>query len=283
MNQGTLQSEFTLCGVGIHTGTEGRITVCPAEPNAGRVFVVNGATIPARADYVVDTQRCTTLGHNGERVSTVEHLLSALFACGVDNARIVMEGREIPILDGSALPFVEVILAAGVCEQSVLAREFTLESELSFTDRDCVMRVIPSAEYTLEVTTTFPQWEEGRALRAFRFSESVGDEYIAQVALARTFAFDYEVRWLLEQGLAKGGSLDNALVITPPESFSTPLRIEAEWCRHKILDLIGDLALLDCRPKMSVSAICPGHRNNVNLAQHLLKQMSADNRGSVYG
>lgn len=276
MKQGTLENELVLRGVGIHTGTEGRITVCPAPPNSGRVFEVNGTLIPARADFVVDTQRCTTLGNNGERVSTVEHLLSALFVCGVDNARIVVEGSEIPILDGSALPFLEAVRLAGVGEQCAEVVEFVLESELTFTDRDCVMRATPSEDYVLEVTTTFPNWEEGRAQRTFRFTDQVVDEYQAQIALARTFAFDYEVRWLLEQGLAKGGSLDNALVIAPPAQFSTPLRIEAEWCRHKILDLIGDLALLNCRPQMRVSAVCPGHRNNVSLAQRLLKQIDPD-------
>lgn len=276
MNQGTLREEVVLCGTGIHTGTEGRITICPAEADSGRVFEVNGVSIPARADYVVETQRCTTLGRDGERISTVEHLLSALFACGADNARIVAEGSEIPILDGSALPFAEAILAAGVCEQDAPAKEFVLKSAIRFTDRDCVMEAAPSDEYVLEATTYFPKWEEGRAQGVFRFTERGLSDYITQIAPARTFAFDFEVRWLLEQGLAKGGSLDNALVITPPDGFSTPLRLEAEWLQHKILDMIGDLALLDRRPKMRVSAVCPGHQNNVNLARRLLSQTSAN-------
>ena len=276
MKQATLKNEFTLCGVGIHTGSQARITVLPTPANTGRVFEVNGKRIPARADFVVDTQRCTTLGHEGERVSTVEHLLSALFACGVDNAVVQVEGVEIPILDGSALPFVSAIQAVGVCEQDATIAEFVLQSELTFTERDCVMRVTPSEAYCLEVTTAFPSWEQGRAHTEFRFTPQAAQEYEAHIAPARTFAFDFEVQRLLEAGLAKGGSLDNALIITPPDTYSTPLRLEAEWCRHKMLDLIGDLALLNCRPRMSVSAVCPGHRYNVSLAQRLLLQRDTE-------
>ncbi len=275
MGQQTLAQAFTLEGIGIHTGAQGKIRVLPAEADTGRVFQVGQTTIPARADYVVDTSRCTTLGKDEARVSTVEHLLSALHGCGVDNAVIEVTGPEIPILDGSARPFAEAILAAGVAPQHRPPRVFAAPKRLcEVKSGESRAFALPEtrADFRVEVRTEFDAWEEGRATMEATLDAASSSHYLSAIAPARTFAFRQEVDYLIAAGLAKGGSLDNALIITPPDTFSSPLRLPNEWCAHKMLDVIGDLALLDARPQFHLVAIRPGHRLNVLLAQALLAQ-----------
>ncbi|HZP82859.1 MAG TPA: UDP-3-O-acyl-N-acetylglucosamine deacetylase [Chthonomonadaceae bacterium] len=272
MEQQTLSRAFTLEGVGVHTGAACRVTVHPAAPDTGRVFQVEGVTLPARADYVVDTARCTTLGKDGAQVRTVEHLLSALHGLSVDNAVIEVNGPEIPILDGSARPFVQAIRAAGIQEQGRPPRALTVSAPLEIEDGASRMTVRPAGAFALEVVTAFDEWPEGRATVRATVGPAQAENYAAEIAPARTFAFRREVERLLAAGLAKGGSLDNALVITPPDTFSSPLRLPVEWCAHKLLDAIGDLALLDARPRFYLSALRPGHRINTLLARRLLEQ-----------
>jgi UDP-3-O-[3-hydroxymyristoyl] N-acetylglucosamine deacetylase len=266
VEQQTLAQAFTLEGVGIHTGAAGRVTVHPAPADTGRLFRSGGREIPARADYVIDTSRCTTLGADGARVSTVEHLLSALHGLGIDNAIIEVVGPEIPILDGSALPWVEAIQAAGVTAQGVPARLFTLAEPCDVAEGASQMQARPGDGLRVEVLTEFSDWPEGRASQTFASGPEGAAAYARQIAPARTFAFRKEVEMLLAAGLAKGGSLDNALIISPPDTFSTPLRLPQEWCAHKLLDVIGDLALADARLNLHLTAIRPGHRLNVRLA-----------------
>jgi UDP-3-O-[3-hydroxymyristoyl] N-acetylglucosamine deacetylase len=274
LQQQTLAQTFTLEGVGIHTGERCRVLIHPAAANTGRVFRVGAETLPAQADYVVDTTRCTTLGRNGARVMTVEHLLSALHGLCVDNAVIEVFGPEIPILDGSAQPFVEAILQAGIQGQGVSPWRVTLAEPIRIEENAAQMQGSPLAECRLQCRTTFPNWPEGEAQLAFRLSQREEDQqaYRTQIAPARTFAFQQEVEALRAAGLARGGSLDNALVINPPDRFSTPLRQPHEWCAHKLLDLIGDLALVDARLCLFLAAVRPGHRINTQVARWLRSQ-----------
>ena len=271
MNQNTLAQSFSLQGVGIHTGTVGKITVHPAPENFGRVFRTGNTEFAAHADFVMDTSRCTTLGKDGAKISTVEHLLSALAGLDVDNALIEVEGAEIPILDGSALPFAEAILAAGIKAQSVPAKTLKTENSIEFSEGSSrfLAKTSETDRTEFTVTTTFDNWVEGASTQKVLLSPEV---YLKEIAPARTFAFRQEVEMLIAAGLAKGGSLDNALIVTPPDEFSSPLRLSEEWCRHKLLDLIGDLALLNVRPtRMSFGAVRPGHRLNVAFAQKILQ------------
>ena len=268
LRQQTLAASFTLAGVGIHTGEAGRIRVHPAAVNSGRVFRIGETLIPAKVEKVVDTTRCTTLAHDSVTISTVEHILSALAGLNIDNATIEVEGREIPILDGSSLPFVEAILSVGIHTQDEPARFITLQNIASFTNGNSEMSASPNETYRIEARTDFDDWQEGDVILAVEMSQQ---EYVARIAPARTFAFRKEVEMLLATGLAKGGSLDNALIIDPPDTFSTPLRVPSEWCAHKILDIVGDLALLDARPLMAVSCRRPGHRMNYGLAKEILQ------------
>ena len=280
--QQTIATSFTLKGAGIHTGAFGRVTAHPAETDAGRVFRVGGIVIPARADFVVDTARCTTLGAEGVRISTVEHLLSALHGFCIDNALIEVEGPEIPILDGSALPFAEAIQQAGIVAQDKSPR-IIVSGEIEFTEGRTQYRAAPSATegVALNVAVDFDNWPEGRAEANGVFAQRYEPEYCRAVAAARTFAFQEEVEQLMAAGLAKGGSLDNALIITPPDGFSTPLRLPQEWAVHKMLDLIGDLALVDARIQAAIFAARPGHRANVRLALELLKQSKIQSNHSA--
>jgi UDP-3-O-[3-hydroxymyristoyl] N-acetylglucosamine deacetylase len=266
LNQRTISNPLLLEGVGIHTGAPCRIVVHPAEPDTGRRFETSGVTVPAQTDYVVDTARCTTLGHEGVRVSTVEHLLSALYGCGIDNARIEVFGPEIPILDGSAQPFVEAIEAAGIQVQARPAHTIRLTEPIEMCEGASRLIATPAETFTVEVHTEFTNWTEGQAVARAEAGPEFMAQYATEIAPARTFAFRHEVEALVAAGLAKGGSLDNALVITPPDTFSTPLRLPREWCVHKLLDVLGDLALLDARPCFHLTALRPGHRANVRLA-----------------
>lgn len=267
MEQRTLAQSFTLRGVGIHTGTQSKVTVHPAEVDTGRLFRVGQTVIPARADAVQDTRRCTTLGVDSVTVCTVEHLLSALHGCCIDNAVIEVDGPEIPILDGSALPFTEAILSTGILKQGRPPRVLTLQEPVIIEERVSQAAARPSLSgCLLTVETRFEEWPEGTFTASCPLGEEMAETYLSAVAPARTFAFRHEVEALLAAGLAKGGSLDNALVITPPDGFSTPLRLEGEWCVHKLLDLIGDMALADARLAGAISLARPGHRINTLLA-----------------
>lgn len=248
------------------------MTVHPAEVDTGRVFCVGTTTFPARADYALHTTRCTTLGSADVQVSTVEHLLAALHGLGIDNARIEVEGPEIPILDGSALPFVAAILSAGICGQGKPPRLCRLSQPIELRDSNSCLLAFPAdaTELALEVTTEFDDWAEGMASVRLSVGEARPGEFCVLASPARTFAFQREVEMLLRAGLAKGASLENALVITPPDTFSSPLRMAQEWCWHKALDVIGDLALVNARCAFQLSAFRPGHRINVLLARQLL-------------
>ena len=275
--QNTLSSSFSLSGIGIHSGTVGRVTVHPAQENIGRVFRVGNVEIPAHAEYVTDTRRCTTLGKDGTTISTVEHLLSALYGMQIDNAVIEVEGTEIPILDGSALPYVEAIQSAKIVAQSEPAKIFTLAQSVMLTEGASEMHAEPSENFSVQCYVAFENWAEGTASPICEVENPV--RYAEEIAPARTFAFRHEVEALLAAGLAKGGSLDNALVITPPDTFSSPLRMPQEWAVHKILDMIGDLALMDARLCLALKATKPGHRINTLLARTLSDQGRIERKG----
>ncbi len=267
--QNTLAHSFSLSGIGIHTGTHSTLRVHPASENFGRIFRLGQTEIPALADWVVDTARCTTLGRGGVTLSTVEHLLSALAGLEIDNVLIEVEGRELPILDGSALPFAEAVLEAGIAPQKAPAKRIGVKNSAAEGEGGSFLKAESGDTLTLTSRTEFDFWPQGWAEMTLTLSPDV---YLGEIAPARTFAFRHEVDALLKAGLAKGGSLDNALIITPPDEFSTPLRLSQEWCRHKLLDLIGDLALLNARPHLVVTAVRPGHRLNVALAQTILQE-----------
>ena len=282
--QNTLAQSLRFEGVGIHTGEHAHVVVHPADVDTGRVFRIARQTIPAHAEWVVDTTRCTTLGRDGIRLHTVEHLLSALYAYNIDNAIIEVDGGEIPILDGSALPHAQAIEQSGIIAQDKPANTIALTQPLALEERSSHIQAEPASEFEVTVRVEFERWRGGKAEQSYQSGEGNETQYAQSIAPARTFAFDFEVKQLLAAGLARGGSLDNALIISPPDEttqvtfaetkteFSTPLRLPQEWCAHKLLDVLGDFALFNARPLMRVIALRPGHGSNVRFVQAVLKQ-----------
>lgn len=268
-HQGTLQRTVELSGVGIHTGQHAHLRLSPAPPGRGRVFLTSsGVEIPARVDFVTGSDRSTVLGRDGARVSTPEHLLSALFAAGIDNVEIAIDGEEVPILDGSAKPFWDAVTAAGRENQGVPARTFTPDRPLAIGSLDgAQVLVLPYPQPRFEYVLYYPHPMLGTQNAVF----CEGTDYGADIASARTFALWEEVQALLDRGMALGGSLDNALVVHQ-DRFSTPLRLPEEPARHKCLDLIGDFALLDARVCARVLAIRAGHRWHIEAARKVWEE-----------
>ena len=254
-HQTTLRSAIEFSGVGLHTGRPARVRVLPAPAGSGLRFRLDDAVeFPAHPDYVVDTRRATVLGLGEHRVSTVEHLLSALCGCGVTNASIAVDGPEIPAADGSALEFVRAIDAAGIVEQVPAQLRNVIREPHLFRDGDKLLAVVPAPAFRVRMTIDFPA-PVGAQYVDYDSSTAA---YRSAIAPNRTFGFRHEVEALLARGLAMGGSLDNAVVFDTDGPMS-PLRAADEPARHKILDLIGDFALLGAYPQCEVIAIKSGH------------------------
>lgn len=265
----TLAAPALFQGVGVHSGSAATVRVHPAPPGHGRVFLVAGSRIPARADHVVRVDRCTTLGADGVTVSTVEHLLAAAAGLGLTDLLLEVEGPEIPILDGSALPFVEGFLAVGVREQGPEAM-LALPRPVYAAAGDGVVVALPADEPAFECCIHFPHPLVGLQQVTFRPGEG---DFLRDLAPARTFGFWEEVQALLERGLARGGDISNALVIGGPGGFSSPPRFPDEPARHKCLDLVGDLALVGAPVRARVLAVRAGHRLHVEVAKKILEEV----------
>ena len=254
--QTTLRDAIEFAGVGLHTGRPAHVRVLPAGPDRGLRFRLEGGVeIPARAEFVVDTVRATVLGRGDARVSTVEHLLSALNGMGISNALIEVAGPEIPAADGAAAAFTAAIDAVGVSVQHEPRRRFIPTVARAFRDGDKLLVVLPAPAFRIRMTIDFPApiGVQHREL------EIVPETYRSEVSPNRTFAYRHEVEALMQRGLARGGSLETAVVFDEDGPMS-PLRVADEPVRHKILDLIGDLALLGAYPQCEIVAIKSGHK-----------------------
>jgi UDP-3-O-[3-hydroxymyristoyl] N-acetylglucosamine deacetylase len=244
--QQTIKRSVACHGIGIHSGRPAHLVMHPAPANSGVNFIrtdLPGApVIPARSSRVVDSNLATTLGNAEAYVSTVEHLLAALAGMKIDNARIELSGPELPILDGSAAPFTVLVQKAGVKTLKWPRAFFQMQKSLAITEGDKYIGIEPAAESKLTYSIDFPHPAIGRQ----EFSFKLGDKaFCREIAPARTFGFLQDVQKLQANGQALGGSLDNAIVLGP-QGIMNPegLRFPNEFVRHKILDLIGDLALL---------------------------------------
>ncbi|HVN69573.1 MAG TPA: UDP-3-O-acyl-N-acetylglucosamine deacetylase [Candidatus Binatia bacterium] len=268
MMQATLREPFHFEGIGLHTGAPAAIQVRPAQPDVGITFVLGSTRVPAAIENVVDTSRATVLGRDGASVSTTEHLLSALFAMGVSNAEIDVDGPEIPAGDGSSLEFVAAIQRAGIEQQSRPRRVFEMDEPQFVRAGDRMIAVLPSPEFRVRFVADFPppigtQYYDG-AIDA--------QSYRDEIAGARTFAYLHEIEALWKRGLGRGGSLENALVFAPDGPMQ-PLRWPTEAVRHKVLDLIGDLALLGAWPQCEIVAIKSGHELHASIVRALRARM----------
>jgi UDP-3-O-[3-hydroxymyristoyl] N-acetylglucosamine deacetylase len=245
--QHTLKSSIDCTGVGLHSGVKVAMALHPAEPDTGIVFRrtdVPGSKgmIPARWNAVVDTRMNSTLGNrDGVAVGTVEHLMAALSGCGVDNAIIEVDGPELPIMDGSSAPFVFLIECVGIAEQNAPRRYIEILKEVHVGDGEHSASVRPCDHFAVSFAIDF----EGTLIRDQSFSATlVNGTFRSEIARARTFGFEHEVSQLRAAGLARGGSLDNAIVVSGHRVLNDGgLRFDDEFVRHKVLDSIGDLYL----------------------------------------
>ena len=247
MTQNTVQSKQSLKGVGLHSGQDINLTINPADEDTGIVFIRTDVSdkdnvIPARWDNVTDTQLCTVISNeDGVSVGTIEHLMSALRGCNIDNAIIELDGAEVPVMDGSAMPFVELINSAGTQAQSGQRRMIRVLKEVIVEQDGKRVTLQPADGAIFKGDIEFDHPEIGH--QKFE-TQLLNGNFVHDIANCRTFGFLKEVEWMRSQGLARGGSLENAIVLDE-ESVMNPegLRREDEFIRHKLLDAIGDLYL----------------------------------------
>jgi UDP-3-O-acyl N-acetylglucosamine deacetylase len=283
--QKTLKGEATLKGVGLHTGNRSQITFRPAPANSGlrffRTDLPGTPMIPARLEFVVTTVRGTNLGLGEAAVHTVEHVLSACTGVGLDNADILVSANEPPILDGSALPFAEALRKTGLTELPAPRRSQLIPGEVTYADGAARYSAVPAEGFSIKATLIHDHPLMPEMTLTLRLDE---ETFLRDLAPARTFCFEHEVAFLRSQGLAQGGSLDNAIVIGRDKfhTGSEGLRFPDEFVRHKMLDLIGDLTLIG-RPlfRMRIEAQCLGHAHNVEFARRLAAAAASRQRKSV--
>jgi UDP-3-O-[3-hydroxymyristoyl] N-acetylglucosamine deacetylase len=269
-NQRTVAKRVSCTGVGLHSGKPATLTFAPAAADAGISFVRMdlGVEIPARNEHVADTTLSTNLANGAARIHTVEHVLAALTGMGIDNCRVEVDGPEIPILDGSAAPFVCLVHEAGIQVQRAGKRWIVIEQTVEVRDGDKLARLEPAEAFSVEFTADF----DHPLITNQSFRATLADRtFEREVARARTFCFRRDIERMQAAGLAKGGSLANAIVV---DEFSIlnpeGLRFPDEFARHKVLDAIGDLALLGLPVLGALTAVKSGHGMNQALVRKVL-------------
>ncbi|MBT8138355.1 MAG: UDP-3-O-acyl-N-acetylglucosamine deacetylase [Gammaproteobacteria bacterium] len=279
IKQRTMRNSIRATGVGLHTGKKVYLTLRPAPVNTGIVFrrvdLDPVVEIPARAENVSDTQLSTTLSANDASVSTVEHLLSAMAGLGIDNAYVDVNAPEIPIMDGSAGPFVFLIQSAGIDEQAAAKQFIRIKREITVREDDKVATLLPCDGFKVSFTIDFdhPAFKGRSHTAEVDFGST---SFVREVSRARTFGFMREFEYLRSRGLARGGSLDNAIVIDDYKVLNEDgLRYEDEFVRHKVLDAIGDLYLLGKSLIGEFRAFKSGHALNNRVLRDLLAQPDA--------
>jgi UDP-3-O-[3-hydroxymyristoyl] N-acetylglucosamine deacetylase len=276
IKQTTLAAPVETSGVGLHTAVPVHVRLVPAPPDTGYVFIrtdLGGFEIPASVEWVAHCSYATTLMRTGVMLSTVEHLLAALRGGCVDNAYIEVDNLEIPIMDGSAEVFTEMIERAGIVEQEAARRSLLVREKVSIEQGDRHISIEPAGAYEIDCVIDFEHPLIGS--QHFRVDVTNGT-FGREIAAARTFGFTEEIEALRRANLIRGGSLDNAIVLTQDGMLNeTSLRFTDEFVRHKILDIIGDLALLGMPILGRVTAHKSGHILHAALMTKLLRQRAA--------
>lgn len=279
IRQRTLRNSIKATGVGLHTGEKVLLTLSPAPVDTGIVFRRTDlnpvAEIPARADLVGETTLSTCLIRNDARVSTIEHLLSAMAGLGVDNAYVDVTAPEIPIMDGSAAPFVFLLQSAGLVEQHAPKKFIRVKREVTVTDGDKSATFLPLEGFKISFGIDFdhPVFKHRAATTEIDFSTT---SFVREISRARTFGFVEEIEYLRSKGLARGGSMDNAIVIDDYKVLNNDgLRYEDEFVKHKVLDAIGDLYLLGYSLIGEYQAFKSGHALNNQALRTLISQKDA--------
>ncbi|MFN2366400.1 MAG: UDP-3-O-acyl-N-acetylglucosamine deacetylase [Desulfurivibrionaceae bacterium] len=269
-HQHTLSKEVSFSGIGLHSGLPVSMVIKPAEADTGIRFLRTdlGEEIPALMDRVVDTTMAMTLAEKNASVSTTEHLLAALTGLGIDNALVELDGPEVPIMDGSAAPFVQIVRRIERKPQDVCRKLLKITREITFQAGDTVIHLRPYDGYKVTCEIDF----DHQLIKKQRYSVDVNSKrFIKEIASARTFGFMDQIEKLRAHGLALGGSLANAVVVDRTRVLNAEgLRFTDEFVRHKVLDLIGDLALLGCQLIGHVVATKSGHGHHLGLMKEIV-------------
>ena len=272
MRQTTIAKAVELVGIGLHKGNPVRLRLEPLEVNSGIVFYRKdvSVSIPLKPENVVDTKMATVIGREGYFISTIEHLLSAVYAYGIDNIRIIVDADEIPVMDGSSASFCMLLDEAEVVEQSALKQVMRIKKEVEIKEGDKYVKLSPSNDLRYDFTIKFKHPVIDRQNYCFHFSK---ENYKSEISRARTFGFLHEVQYLRSKGLALGGSLENAVVLDDKKVLNSEgLRYTNEFVRHKILDAIGDMSLLGLNFIGNYEAFAGSHDLNHKLTLALLKE-----------
>ncbi|WP_088891000.1 UDP-3-O-acyl-N-acetylglucosamine deacetylase [Leptolyngbya ohadii] len=268
--QQTLARPFERVGVGLHSGNSVCLRVLPAPAGSGRYFVrtdlPDRPQIPARIDRVGQTLLSTELGDGAAAVRTVEHLLAALSGMGIDNAAIELDALEVPLLDGSALPWVEAIEQSGIVAQAAERPQWEITEPITVSQGDAFVAAFPANELRFTYGIDFDLEAIGNQWQSWSPDR---ESFAETIAPARTFGIAEQIEYLRQQGLIKGGSLDNALVCSRDGWINPPLRFSNEPVRHKLLDLVGDLSLLGAFPRAHILAYKASHQLHTQFAARL--------------
>ncbi|RDU51818.1 UDP-3-O-[3-hydroxymyristoyl] N-acetylglucosamine deacetylase [Helicobacter sp. MIT 00-7814] len=270
MKQKTIGKKVELVGIGLHKGVPVKMTLEPLAENSGIVFYRSdlGVNIELKPENVVDTKMATVLGKGEARISTIEHLLSAIHAHGIDNLKITLDNEEVPILDGSAIGHCMLLEEAQIVRQNAPKRALEIKKPIELKDGDKFVRVEPSERTIFDFSIKFPH--QAIKEQSYKFTFSTKD-YIEQIARARTFGFLNEVNYLRSIGLAKGGDLSNCIVLDENGIMNKEgLRYKDEFVRHKILDAIGDMALIGMPLLGTYIAFAGSHKLNHLLTEKIL-------------
>ena len=306
--QKTLSKEINLTGIGLHSGAQRTITLKPAEENHGFIFVRTdlntNCEIPALANFVSKTERGTTISKDGIEIQTIEHLLAALAGCGINNCEIAVNGDEIPIMDGSSKQFVEAIEEVGIKDQNALQEIFEVQEVIKFLDEKngSELIIIPDSDTSITVMIDF----ETKVLGSQNAILHKMDDFKSQISSSRTFSFLHELEKLLDQDLIKGGDLNNSIIyVNQPLAKNNMDRLKKtfnkediavkkngilnnltlhhpnEAARHKLLDVVGDLALVGMPIKGKIIANKPGHKINTDFANHLINLIKNNRKSNA--
>ncbi|NPA65331.1 MAG: UDP-3-O-acyl-N-acetylglucosamine deacetylase [Epsilonproteobacteria bacterium] len=271
MYQTTIAKAVDIVGIGLHKGTPVKLRLEPLEANSGIVFYRSDVdvSIPLKPENVVDTQMATVIGKNGHVISTIEHLLSAIYAYGIDNLRVVIDGDEVPVMDGSAASFCMLLDEAGIKELNEPKKVMLIKKEVTIEDNGKYVKLTPAKDLKYSFTIKFAHPVINKQAYVLEFTK---EAYKNEIARARTFGFIQEVQYLRSKGLALGGSLENAVVLDDKKVLNPEgLRYEDEFVRHKILDAIGDMSLVGMSFVGNYEAFAGSHHLNHLLTKELLK------------
>jgi UDP-3-O-acyl N-acetylglucosamine deacetylase len=271
-SQKTIRDASVIYGLGLHSGGRTGMVIQPLPPDTGVHFITlpSGVTMPAHVSSVAETDYATTLTSEGESISTVEHLLSTLHACGVTNLLVKVHG-EIPVLDGSAVSFLERLEKVGIVEQDAPVKELVIDRRYEVGEGDKSLVIEPSDSFSVSYQLRYPP-PVGDQFYDFVMDDC--DAFREQIAPARTFGFMRDLKMINELGLGTGGRLDNFILVGEDNVINTELRFPDEFVRHKILDIIGDLYMLGYPVRGKVTANLTGHRDNIEIQRQILAATS---------